>query len=63
MNYSPIPWMYSFYYLKYLFIIIPGSIAGEYLKEWLQSKSEADSPLEEKGESPNFIINYRDHYF
>ena len=48
MNYSPIPWMYSFYYLKYLFIIIPGSIAGEYLKEWLQNRTEAASSLEEK---------------
>jgi Domain of unknown function (DUF5009) len=30
-NWSPVPWMYKFYYLKYLFIIIPGTIAGEYL--------------------------------
>ena len=32
-NYSPVPWMYTFYYLKYLFIIIPGTVAGEWLKE------------------------------
>ncbi|HSK12169.1 MAG TPA: DUF5009 domain-containing protein [Phnomibacter sp.] len=29
LNWSPLPWMYKFYYLKYLFIIIPGTIAGE----------------------------------
>lgn len=38
MDFSPVPWMYKFYYLKYLFIVIPGSIAGEYLKQWLNSK-------------------------
>ena len=37
-NYTPIPWAYSFYYLKYLFIVIPGSIAGEYLYEWINTK-------------------------
>ena len=36
-NWSPLPWMYKFYYLKYLFIVIPGSIAGEYLCQWLKS--------------------------
>lgn len=30
-NYSPLPWMYKFYYLKYLFIIIPGTVAGEWM--------------------------------
>lgn len=39
MTFSPLPWMYKFVYLKYLFIVIPGTIAGEYLHEWLQSKS------------------------
>lgn len=30
-NWSPLPWAYTFYYLKYLFIIIPGTFAGEWL--------------------------------
>ncbi|MFT3824354.1 MAG: DUF5009 domain-containing protein [Chitinophagaceae bacterium] len=30
-QWSPIPWAYKFYYLKYLFIIIPGTIAGDWL--------------------------------
>ncbi|MCS2594335.1 DUF5009 domain-containing protein [Bacteroides thetaiotaomicron] len=34
-NYTPLPWMYRFDYLKYLFIVIPGNIAGEYLMEWM----------------------------
>lgn len=35
-NWSPIPWAYTFYYLKYLFIIIPGTFAGD----WLLSASK-----------------------
>jgi predicted acyltransferase len=30
-KFSPLPWMYKFYYLKYLFIIIPGTFAGEWI--------------------------------
>ena len=39
-DFSPVPWAYSFYYLKYLFIVIPGSLAGEYLYEWINSDVE-----------------------
>lgn len=39
MAFSPLPWMYKCSYLKYLFIVIPGSIAGEYLHEWLHCKN------------------------
>ncbi len=35
-NYSPIPWMYRLYYLQYLFIVIPGMIAGEIILQWLK---------------------------
>ena len=38
-NFSPFPWMYKFTYLKYLFIVIPGSFAGEYLLEWMNRRS------------------------
>ena len=38
MTFSPLPWMYQFSYLKYLFIVIPGTIAGDYLYEWLHYK-------------------------
>ncbi|HVF98069.1 MAG TPA: DUF5009 domain-containing protein [Flavisolibacter sp.] len=30
-NYTPVPWLYKFYYLKYLFIILPGTVAGDWL--------------------------------
>ncbi|WP_439183381.1 DUF5009 domain-containing protein [Carboxylicivirga taeanensis] len=40
-HWTPLPWLYKFYYLKYLFIVIPGSIAGEYLLEWTK-QSGAD---------------------
>lgn len=33
VNFSPAPWMYQFYYLKYLFIIIPGTFAGEWMMQ------------------------------
>ena len=48
MQYSPIPWMYNFYYLKYLFIVIPGSIAGEYLKEWLSILPQTPSIISKR---------------
>lgn len=38
-NYTPLPWVFHFEYLQYLFIVIPGSIAGEYLMDWLDNNS------------------------
>lgn len=55
MDFSPIPWMYKFYYLKYLFILIPGSIAGDYLREWLQRRSDNRHSVIEKKRAP-FIL-------
>lgn len=37
-NYSPFPWLYTLYYLQYLFILIPGTIIGDYLVSNLQIK-------------------------
>lgn len=45
-NFTPLPWAYKFYYLKYLFIVIPGSIAGEYLHEWINDKAEINKTKE-----------------
>ncbi|AOC97008.1 hypothetical protein BB050_03930 [Flavobacterium anhuiense] len=33
-DFSPFAWAYKFYYIKYFFIVIPGTLAGEYIKEW-----------------------------
>ncbi|MGQ4648063.1 DUF5009 domain-containing protein [Lyngbya aestuarii] len=34
---SPVPWIFRFDYLKYLFIAIPGTIAGDLINSWLKS--------------------------
>jgi hypothetical protein len=33
-NFSPAPWIYQLYYLQYLFIVIPGTIIGDFLWQW-----------------------------
>ncbi|MEJ8818357.1 DUF5009 domain-containing protein [Lacibacter sp. H407] len=39
-------WLYKFYFLKYLFIIIPGTFAGELmLRNRKQEKSDVDKPV------------------
>jgi len=35
---SPAPWIYQLYYLQYLFIVIPGTIAGDLILEWLRDR-------------------------
>ena len=45
---SPIPWLYKFEYLEYLFIVIPGSFAGEILKKWLSENHENIYPAKSK---------------
>ena len=42
VNFSPVPWLYHFNFLKYLFVVIPGTIAGEYLKEWIGNRTQQD---------------------
>ena len=33
---SPVPWIFQFDYLKYLFIVIPGTITGDFILNWLK---------------------------
>lgn len=56
MDFSPIPWMYKFYYLKYLFIVIPGTIAGEYLYDWLQNRTDSPITASEKKRTPLILL-------
>ncbi|MDZ7269461.1 MAG: DUF5009 domain-containing protein [candidate division KSB1 bacterium] len=42
---SPAPWLYQLYYLQYLFLVIPGMIAGELLLRWRRASREEDKPL------------------
>jgi predicted acyltransferase len=39
---SPIPWLFQFYFLKYLFIVVPGTIAGDLLLQWSQTPDRDD---------------------
>ena len=39
-NWSPVPWLFRFDYLKYLCIIIPGTIAGDRIYEWMTHGGE-----------------------
>lgn len=43
-NWTPLPWLYRFDFLKYLFIIIPGTFAGEFLRKWIVGRATAEKP-------------------
>ena len=46
-------WVYKFYFLKYLFIVIPGTIAGEMILYEMNKKIEHKEPIE----STKIILN------
>lgn len=52
-NWSPLSWMYNFYYLKYLFIVLPGTLAGEWLLE--RSSSNQATTFKYAGNTELFI--------
>jgi hypothetical protein len=39
-QWSPAPWLYKLYYLQYLGIVIPGTIAGDLILKWLRDSSQ-----------------------
>jgi predicted acyltransferase len=41
-DYSPAKWLYNFSWLKYLLIVLPGTIAGDQIKTWLQKRRSVD---------------------
>jgi predicted acyltransferase len=41
-EYSPIPWVYRFGYLHYLFIVVPGTIIGDLVLKWMKSPEESE---------------------
>ncbi|NEP39934.1 MAG: DUF5009 domain-containing protein [Okeania sp. SIO2G4] len=55
---SPLPWIFRFDYLKYLFIVIPGTISGDLILKWMRNNesSNPDSTLEKWPASRFFII-------
>ncbi|MDR0823627.1 MAG: DUF5009 domain-containing protein [Prevotella sp.] len=57
-RFTPLDWMYRFEYLKYLFIVLPGSIAGEYLLEWMNGRNRTGQApqAKEKGISCQILF-------
>ena len=41
---SPAPWIYRLYYLQYLCIVLPGTVAGELLDHWSRRPAEESAP-------------------
>jgi predicted acyltransferase len=41
-KFSPLPWIYQLYYLQYLCIIIPGTIAGDLILSWTRRAAGTD---------------------
>jgi predicted acyltransferase len=39
---SPVPWLFQFDYLKYLFIVIPGTMVGDLLVRWQQQSRDEE---------------------
>jgi len=48
---TPFPWLYTFYYLQYLFIVIPGTIVGDFVLRWISEYK--NKPIEVDTESRN----------
>ncbi len=48
-GFSPLPWLYQLYYLQYLCIVIPGTIAGDLLQQWLRRPGRAERPSNADG--------------
>jgi len=44
-RWSPLPWLYRLYYLQYLFVVIPGTIAGDLLRDWMRGDEAARPPV------------------
>lgn len=53
---SPIPWLFQFYYLKYLFIVIPGTIAGDLILQWTQNPEKPEIPQETRDQRQLWLI-------
>ena len=53
MNSSPVPWLFQLRFQKYLFLVIPGTIVGDWLIEWMKSSNAA---TEHNNRSPQNIV-------
>ena len=50
---SPFQWLYDFSYMRYIFIALPGSIAGDMIYKWVNDKEET---AETSGIASNNLI-------
>ncbi|MGB3509073.1 MAG: DUF5009 domain-containing protein [Microcoleaceae cyanobacterium] len=54
---SPLPWIFRFDYLKYLFIVIPGTVVGDLILKWLKNSETNDGDsTEETWPASRFLI-------
>ncbi|MCU7495678.1 MAG: DUF5009 domain-containing protein [Ignavibacteria bacterium] len=44
---TPAGWLYKLYYLQYLFIVVPGTVAGDLILRWMNSSEEKRNLLPE----------------
>lgn len=56
-NASPIPEIYKFYFLQYLFIVIPGTIVGDIFYKWMNSKNEVDTTESKYYSASLFVLS------
>jgi predicted acyltransferase len=55
-NFSPAPWIFKFYYLQYLFIVIPGTIAGDAILQWTrQARLPGESHADRSWPLPRYL--------
>lgn len=47
-EFSPLPWIYQLYYLQYLCIVIPGTIAGDLILQWTRLPARSPEPAAAK---------------
>lgn len=55
-RWSPAPWIYQLYYLQYLCIVIPGTIAGDLILKWIQNSGPASSTAEKNSPARQMIF-------
>jgi predicted acyltransferase len=48
-KWSPAPWIYRLYYLQYLCIVIPGTMAGDLILKWIKTPREANTETARSG--------------
>ena len=51
-RWSPVPWIYRLYYLQYLFIVVPGTIAGDLVLQWLRAVADGKAEGHETWSKP-----------